>query len=141
MSKVLLPNEDKFAILAVVNVNLELPQDWNGQLADGTRVLTQVPDEINDPDWERLLGSYRWNMFKESNLLFVRSVVGIKPGLDDDHEKLAGHLWWVLRCLQLSGVVDSDKSYLLKGSLFASALAYPFSSEMVWIFFLQISTD
>jgi len=118
LSKFLLPNEDKFAILAIVNTSLDLPNRWRGRLDDGTRLLTEVPAEIDDPNWEKLIGSYRWTSFKNSNLIFVRGVAGEKPGLDNEHELLAGHLWWLFRCLQLSGVVESDKSYLLKGSLF-----------------------
>src|SRR5229473_1582925 len=70
-----LTDGDKFAVLALGNIRLDLTAGWTGQLSDRTWILTKVPVEFGE-DWKEWLGTVRTERVKRSNLVFVRSVAG-----------------------------------------------------------------
>ena len=116
MPKFELLDREKFAILAIENVATNL-EDWEGQLSDGTWVLTKIPIDV-ESDWQRWLGSIHVEHLKQSNMVLVRKCGSTNPEiLDVTHKKLSDFLSQLFSMLQLSGVSYYDAVHLLSGSV------------------------
>ena len=56
---------ENLGLLAIQNVYSAVPANYEGQLSDGTWVLTRVPVEIA-AHWKELIGSLRFEKLQES---------------------------------------------------------------------------
>lgn len=116
MSTFELLDREKFAVLAIENVATNV-QDWEGQLSDGTWILTKAPLEV-DSRWQEWVGSIRVEQLKRANLVLVRKSPSTNPGLlDETHNALSDYLSQLFSMLQLSGVLQYDAADLFTGSV------------------------
>ncbi len=113
----LIPEESKFALIAVENAYIQLSSKGPPvQLSDGTWVLKQIPVEI-DKGWKEWIGSLRYNEFEKANLVLIRAQRSQKPEiLDAHHEKLGKQLILLFNAMHLGGVLSYRTSSLILGS-------------------------
>lgn len=130
LTKFQLANGDKFAVLAVENVHSELPKNWEGQLSDGTWVLTKVPVQ-RESYWREWIGSIRAERLKRAHLVLVRSTSSANPEiLDEQHDALGEHLTQIFYMLALSGVLQYEAADVLKGSMIGGKTDIPQIAEL-----------
>lgn len=112
-----LANNDKFALVAILNAYSSLPVNAEHELADGTWVLDRVPLGFEDP-WREWVGSIRFDALKRANVVLLRKLPSTNPEIvDSQHEELARPIEWMFYLLQLAGVLEYEGAHLLKGSI------------------------
>jgi hypothetical protein len=105
---------EKFAILAVENCATPLREAV--ELSDGTQVLSNVPAELS-ANWKKWLGEIRTEQLGDANLVFLRRRVSPTPqNFDHENKQLAYELTDIFWLLQLSGVLEYQKAFILTGA-------------------------
>ena len=125
-----LNNNDKFALVAIVDVYSKLPAQSEFQLSDGTWVLDRVPFDFGDP-WRKWVGTTRFDILRDANVVLICRVPSGNPEiLDTQHEELARPLLRMFHLLQLSGVLEYGGAHVLKGSVVSGSTQVRQMSEL-----------
>lgn len=109
-----LKDGDKFALIAVENCATKLVSGLT--LPEGTVVLTELPSVLDD-QLKTWLGDLVTQRLCRCNLALLRSKASSEPKvLDHEHQELGNHVTSIFWLLQLSGVLQFDGAFILKGS-------------------------
>lgn len=120
MLDAILARRAKFALLAVKNAYIELPEyeDFKHRLTDGTWILTKMPMGI-DTGWQEWIGSLRYKSLIDSNFILFDSGGTSNPEiLDGQHLDLERKLFHLFHILQLSCVLEYSEANTVVGSFF-----------------------
>ena len=118
MLDAMLEKRAKFALLAVKNAYIELPEDkdFKHRLSDGTWILSKIPVGI-DTGWKEWIGSLRYESLINSNFILFNSERTSNPEiLDGQHLDLEKKLFYFFHILQLPGILEYSEANIVVGS-------------------------